>query len=720
MIVPAVLYLLVAVRPASRLLTRLAATAGCFLIPVVGYLGWFAASHGQWNFTTFDGAFLYGRVADFASCQGLELPAYEKPLCPAQPPALRNADFYTWNPQSPQWTFTPRPGCPGTRWCATSACGSCGTSRSATPKPSAATSCYGFSPVRGAGPEQYSPAYLQFGTSVRPDRAAYASIAALGYPAPALEPGPAAFLTGYGRWVYLPGPVLAAGLVLALGGLVVSRCRDQRHAAVHRQRDRDPAPAGHVRHLRLAVPAAAAQPDPGGRDRWALTQSPAGGQQVSRRDQPALPGDGHPAASTQPAPWARRPEPRPPEHAGWPGRDGGSFGGIGSLPFSWRAGWPCGSWPRSPTGRRCCTSTRRSTWRGRAAPRRRGTGRCCGCSTRSAGSRWWRRSSTCSGWPWRWPCTRCCRAPQGAAVGGGAGRGAGAARRVPAPARADDHAGRAVRDHDRGGAGAAAVAADGQRAAGGGRGARAGGGRHRAGDRRGARGARRGLRRGRRWDRRRLAAAGGPGGAGGGVLRAAGAGLHDRDVSSPAGTSGWAATGRGPSTGGRRPPRTAPPSWSRRTNGRCAPPRRRRSRWAASTGCCTARPRPATPCRCRPASPAGSCSTGSRWPSSGSSRSGWPGRWSGTRSGSSRSPGTATRRSPRSRAGSSRPPTRSTRAGTRWPSSPGSPEQNGSGGDLVAVRPAAAILRSYQLGGGFTPGPLYAAFLAPGRCSARC
>jgi len=227
MIAPAALYLLVAVRPARRLLIRLAATAGCFLIPVVGYLGWFAAAHGQWNFTTFDGAFLYGRVADFADCQGLTLPAYEKPLCPAEPPAQRNADFYTWNPQSPQWTFTPPAG----------------RSRDAVVRDFSLRILrhqplgyaeavgrdllYGFSPVRGAGPEQYSPAYLQFQTSVRPDKAAYASIAKLGYPAPTVEQGPAAFLRDYGRWVYLPGPVLAAGLVLALAGLAVSRGRDK-------------------------------------------------------------------------------------------------------------------------------------------------------------------------------------------------------------------------------------------------------------------------------------------------------------------------------------------------------------------------------------------------------------------------------------------------------------------------------------------------------------
>ena len=42
---------------------------------------------------------------------------------------------------------------------------------------------------------------------------------------------------------------------------------------------------------------------------------------------------------------------------------------------------------------------------------------------------------------------------------------------------------------------------------------------------------------------------------------------------------------------------------------------------------------------------------------------------------------------------------------------------HGSGGDLVAVKPAATVLRDYQLGGGYTPGPLYAA--CPGRRAAR-
>jgi len=41
-------------------------------------------------------------------------------------------------------------------------------------------------------------------------------------------------------------------------------------------------------------------------------------------------------------------------------------------------------------------------------------------------------------------------------------------------------------------------------------------------------------------------------------------------------------------------------------------------------------------------------------------------------------------------------------------------DQHGSGGGLAAVQPFASILRAYQLGGGYTPGPAYAAFLALG------
>jgi hypothetical protein len=225
MIVPAVLYVLVAVRPRRRLLTRLGALAGCFAIAVAGYLGWFDASHGQLSFTTFSGAFLYGRVADFASCEGLNLPAYERPLCPTQPVAERNADFYTWNPASPQWTFHPPAGMSRDAVVRNFSLRILRHQPLGYAEAVGRDFLYSFSPVRGAGPEHYSPAYLKFQTYVRPDNDAYASIRALGYPAPTLQPELAAFLTDYGRWFYVPGPVFAAGLVLGLGGLAIGRLR---------------------------------------------------------------------------------------------------------------------------------------------------------------------------------------------------------------------------------------------------------------------------------------------------------------------------------------------------------------------------------------------------------------------------------------------------------------------------------------------------------------
>ena len=157
-IVPAGIYLLVAIRPRRVMLARLAALVACFAVAVTGYLGWFDASHGRWSFTSFGGTFLYGRVADFADCTGLKLPSYETPLCPAQPPADRNADFYTWNPHSPQWTFRPPHGM------SREAVVQDFSLRILRHQPLAYGAAvahdlsYGFSPVRNSGPENYPPA----------------------------------------------------------------------------------------------------------------------------------------------------------------------------------------------------------------------------------------------------------------------------------------------------------------------------------------------------------------------------------------------------------------------------------------------------------------------------------------------------------------------------------------------------------------------------------
>jgi len=230
MIVPAVGYVLATVRPSRRKLRNLMALIAAFAVPVAGYLGWFDTTHGQWNFSTFTGAFLYGRVADFADCTGLAMPAYEKPLCPAQSAPDRVADFYTWNPASPQWTFTPPPGRSRDAVVQDFSLRILRHQPMAYAEAAARDFLYGFSPTRGPGPEHYPLSdYLRFQQHIKPDTQADAALAAIGIKPPRSRPGIAAFLQGYGQDFYIPGPLFAAALVAALAGCLALRSRPQRN-----------------------------------------------------------------------------------------------------------------------------------------------------------------------------------------------------------------------------------------------------------------------------------------------------------------------------------------------------------------------------------------------------------------------------------------------------------------------------------------------------------
>ena len=223
LIVPAALYVAITIRPWRHLAAAASILAAGFLLPVAGYLGWFASSHGQWGLTSYNGTFLYGRVVQFADCTGLRLPSYERPLCPAQPPAQRNYDFYMWSAKSPQWQFSPPPGM--TRQAVVldfsrrvlahqplSYLAAAGTDMA-----------YEFSPVRGNGPEHYPAAYLKFQTGFPPYAEVQMALRTYGHTRPAVQPTLAAFLSGYGRWFYMPGPLLAAALLAGLAGLAGTR-----------------------------------------------------------------------------------------------------------------------------------------------------------------------------------------------------------------------------------------------------------------------------------------------------------------------------------------------------------------------------------------------------------------------------------------------------------------------------------------------------------------
>jgi len=86
------------------------------VIPVVGYMGWFAGVHGSFNLTNSNGLFLWSRTMSFSNCAVIKPPADLQALCPgAQPGRLAETDpsqrltprYYLWNHRTWQWRGEP-------------------------------------------------------------------------------------------------------------------------------------------------------------------------------------------------------------------------------------------------------------------------------------------------------------------------------------------------------------------------------------------------------------------------------------------------------------------------------------------------------------------------------------------------------------------------------------------------------------------------------------
>jgi hypothetical protein len=94
----ALLYMLVRrLGPARTVSAGLAAA-----LIVGGYAVWFRAENGRLGLENYNGYFLAGRVSPFADCRTLRLSAPERTLCDDRPDTERhNTDWYVWNPQAP-------------------------------------------------------------------------------------------------------------------------------------------------------------------------------------------------------------------------------------------------------------------------------------------------------------------------------------------------------------------------------------------------------------------------------------------------------------------------------------------------------------------------------------------------------------------------------------------------------------------------------------------
>jgi hypothetical protein len=99
---PAVVYLLLVGRTWRRRALLAGVMAVSFALPVVGYAAYFQDRTGRFGITSINGKTLYGRVATFADCTGLDLPAHERPLCPTEPVDQRmGPDYWAHSSSSP-------------------------------------------------------------------------------------------------------------------------------------------------------------------------------------------------------------------------------------------------------------------------------------------------------------------------------------------------------------------------------------------------------------------------------------------------------------------------------------------------------------------------------------------------------------------------------------------------------------------------------------------
>jgi hypothetical protein len=229
-IVPAVLVLLLL---RSRLVSVGALVAG-FGVPLLLYAAWFHADYGIYALNGLDGHFLYARVAPFADCKGLQMPSYERVLCPKAPVGRRlTVEQFSWSPRSPFYRLKVPAGMrtPGEPWRARSDIAGDFARRVIEHQPLTYAETVGSDFLRGFWPTRttehgevpvqrwmFKLHYPVYGSSL-------AVLHKYGEH-PAVTHTLAAFLHDYQRVGYTPGPLLAIALVLGiLGAVGVGRAR---------------------------------------------------------------------------------------------------------------------------------------------------------------------------------------------------------------------------------------------------------------------------------------------------------------------------------------------------------------------------------------------------------------------------------------------------------------------------------------------------------------
>jgi hypothetical protein len=110
-LVPALAYVLIAVRGWRRKLIAGGVLCAAFLLPIVAFSAQQYVDNGHFSLAPASGNTIYGRLASSADCAALNLPSYERAVCPS--PALARQlgpDGLVHSPVSPDHLYVAPPG----------------------------------------------------------------------------------------------------------------------------------------------------------------------------------------------------------------------------------------------------------------------------------------------------------------------------------------------------------------------------------------------------------------------------------------------------------------------------------------------------------------------------------------------------------------------------------------------------------------------------------
>jgi len=108
LVVPAVVFALVAGRGGWQRLIRAATIGLAFMLVIATYSGYSWIKGGEVTLSRGDAYLIYGRAATFVDCRGLDLPNYERVLCPPEPLGHRlGSDAYAHHSPYPMQVVLP-------------------------------------------------------------------------------------------------------------------------------------------------------------------------------------------------------------------------------------------------------------------------------------------------------------------------------------------------------------------------------------------------------------------------------------------------------------------------------------------------------------------------------------------------------------------------------------------------------------------------------------